>query len=203
MLKRLQAKLDGRLAIVSGRAVADLQRHLDCSGIAISGSHGFEMKLAGGVYLPLSVPAGLGRIKEAISAFAAQHPGMLVEKKPAGAALHYRQAPDKAAEVTAFMAGLAAGSGFSLQHGKMVVELRATHADKGRALRAFMAEPEFAAARPVFVGDDLTDEDAFEVAKELGGGGILVGAPRPSAAQWRLPDVAAVSQWLSAAAARP
>lgn len=193
-------KLGGRLAIISGRAVADLDRHLDCSGIAVSGSHGFELRLAGGIDLPLSVPPGLGRIKEAVRDFAARYPGMLVETKPAGAALHYRKAPDREAEATAFMAGLAAGSGFSLQHGKMVVELRAAQADKGRALRAFMAEPGFAPARPVFVGDDLTDEDAFAAAAAMGGDGILVGPPRESAAQWRLDDVASVSTWLRAAA---
>ena len=61
LLKRLQAKLNGRLAIISGRSVADLDRHLDCGGIAVAGSHGFEVRLAGGIDLPLSVPAGLGR----------------------------------------------------------------------------------------------------------------------------------------------
>ena len=59
-----------------------------------------------------------------------------------------------------------------------------------------MAEPGFTGARPVVVGDDITDEDAFEAAVRLGGDGILVGPPRPSAARWRLDDVAAVSRWL-------
>ncbi len=83
----------------------------------------------------------------------------------------------------------------------MVVELRPPGADKGDAVRAFMSEPDFAGARPLFVGDDLTDEDAFLAAAELGGGGILVGAPRETAAKWRLDDVAAVSAWLTEAAA--
>ena len=82
----------------------------------------------------------------------------------------------------------------------MVLELRPKGADKGDALRAFMAEPEFAGARPVFVGDDVTDEDAFEAAAALGGGGILVGPERASAAQWRLPDVSSVGRWLREAA---
>jgi trehalose 6-phosphate phosphatase len=63
-----------------------------------------------------------------------------------------------------------------------------------------MAEPPFAGARPVVVGDDLTDEHAFEAAAAMGGAGMLVGEDRPSAAAYRLPDVAAVAQWLARAA---
>ena len=202
LLKRLQQKLEGRLAIISGRSVADLDRHLDCGDIAVSGSHGFEVRLAGGIDLPLSVPAGLGRIKEEVRGFAASDPRLIVETKPAGAALHYRKAPEREAEAIAFMTGLAgsAGGAFSLQQGKMVVELKAAKADKGRALGALMAEPVFRGARPVFVGDDLTDEDAFAAAVDMGGAGVLVGPARTSAAQWQLEDVAAVSRWLDAAA---
>src|SRR3546814_4388736 len=89
------------------------------------------------------------------------------------------------------MEKLAARSGLEIQKGKMVVELRPGGADKGDAVRAFMAEPEFAGARPVFVGDDVTDEHAFEAVAEMGGAGILVGPPRRSAAGYRLNDVAA------------
>jgi trehalose 6-phosphate phosphatase len=63
-----------------------------------------------------------------------------------------------------------------------------------------MLQPDFAGARPLFVGDDLTDEDAFQAAAELGGGGILVGPERETAARWRLDDVSAVSAWLGEAA---
>jgi trehalose 6-phosphate phosphatase len=81
----------------------------------------------------------------------------------------------------------------------MVAELRPHGATKGDALRAFMTEPEFRDARPVFVGDDLTDEHGFEAAASLGGAGILVGPPRDSAARYRLDSVAAVADWLDAA----
>ena len=96
---------------------------------------------------------------------------------------------------------LAGKTGLAVQQGKMVVELRPRGADKGDAVRAFMAAPDFAGARPLFVGDDRTDEDAFRVAAELGGAGILVGPDRDTAAKWRLDDVAAVSAWLAEAAA--
>ena len=89
--------------------------------------------------------------------------------------------------------------GLILQHGKMVAELRPAGADKGDALRALMREPSFTGARPLFVGDDLTDEHAFAAAAELGGAGILVGPARPTAARYRLESVNAVAAWLGAA----
>ncbi|MBX3561337.1 MAG: trehalose-phosphatase [Sphingomonas sp.] len=200
MLERLRARLGGRLAIVSGRSIVDLERHLPLHGIAFSGSHGLELRFADGTRLPLSVPAGLDAAREAVTGFVDGRPGLLVEEKPAGIALHYRLAPQAQAEVETFMAALGHAHGFTLQGGKMVAELRADGADKGDAVRAFMMEPGFAATIPVFVGDDLTDEHAFEAVAALGGAGVLVGPERDTAARYRLPSVEAVARWLSPAA---
>ena len=196
LLERLGAKLDGRLAIVSGRAIADLERHLSCTSIVVSGSHGLELRLRGGNLVPLSAPRGIDVARERVATFGESAENLLVENKPFGVALHYRKAPGLEAQVRAFMSEVAAATGLSLQHGKMVAELRPPGADKGDALRAIMVEPEFVGARPIFVGDDITDEDAFEAAAALGGGGVLVGEPRASAAKWRLDGVPAVAQWL-------
>ena len=200
LLQRLARVVDGRIGIVSGRAIADLDAHLGAGGIAVSGSHGLELRFADGSHMPVAPPPGLERARMAVREFAEDSPGLLVEEKPAGVALHFRQAPEREEEAAAFMAGLAAETGLALQSGKMVAELRAPGADKGDALRAFMAEPAFAGARPVFVGDDLTDEHAFVAAAAMGGAGILVGAPRATAAAWRLEDVAGVARWLNDAA---
>lgn len=201
LLDRLVGQLDGRLAIVSGRAVDDLQRHLGHSAAVLSGSHGAELRYADGRCVPVSVPPGLAAARDAVRRFvAADSGGLLVEDKPAGVALHYRLAPEREATVSAFLEALAGRSGLALQRGKMVAELRPEGTDKGAALRRLMAEPPFAGARPVFVGDDLTDEHAFEAAAGLGGAGVLVGASRPTAARWRLAGVAEVTRWLEAAA---
>jgi trehalose 6-phosphate phosphatase len=200
MLERLRGRLDGRLAIVSGRSLADLERHLPLHGVAFSGSHGLELQLADGTRLPLSVPIGLDDVRERVEAFAAPIPGLIIEEKPAGIALHYRLAPDQAERAGAFMAALAKERGFSVQRGAMVIELRPDGADKGDALRAFMSEPLFIDARPLFVGDDMTDEHAFAAAAALGGAGILVGPERETAARHRLGSVAEVARWLGASA---
>jgi trehalose 6-phosphate phosphatase len=200
LLDRLAKRLEGRVAIVSGRAIDDLQSHLAASAAVLSGSHGAELRYADGRRVPVTAPPGLAAAREEIRRFAADLEGLLVEDKPAGIALHYRLAPELEGRVRDFLAELAARSGLALQHGKMVAELRPAGTDKGAAVRRLMAEPPFAGARPVFVGDDLTDEHAFEAAAELGGAGVLVGPPRDSAARWRLEGVAEVTGWLEAAA---
>jgi trehalose 6-phosphate phosphatase len=200
LLERLAARLDGRLAIVSGRALGDLDRHVACGGVALSGSHGLELRLADGKAAPVPRPAGLDEARREVRRFAETGEGLLVEDKPASVALHFRQAPERGREVAAFAAALAARTGLIVQEGKMVAELRPSGADKGDALRALMREPAFAGARPLFMGDDLTDEHAFAAAAELGGAGVLVGPGRATAARYRLEGVAAVAEWLRAAA---
>jgi trehalose 6-phosphate phosphatase len=200
LLDRLSLLLDGRLAIVSGRAVEDLRKHLGPLAVALCGSHGAELHYPDGRSIPVSAPPGLAQARESVRRFAARREGLLVEDKPAGVALHYRLSPERAEEADAFLEALAERSGLALQRGKMVAELRAEGSDKGSALLRLMGEPPFAGARPVFVGDDLTDEDAFLAAASLGGEGVLVGPARPTAAQWRLDGVADVTAWLEAAA---
>ena len=200
LLKRLHARLGGRLALISGRAISDLERHLECAGLAVSGSHGLELRLRDGQVTRRGGDHDLTEARERLNGLASSAPGLLVEEKPYGIALHYRQAPEEEERVSDLMSELARDGGLALQQGKMVIELRPPGADKGDAVRAFMAEPDFAGARPIFVGDDMTDEHAFAAAAEMGGAGVLVGPPRATAAQWRLPDVPAVIDWLSAAA---
>ena len=138
------------------------------------------------------MPIGLDDVHERVRRFAGAAEGLLVEEKPAGIALHYRLAPDgRAGRGVHGRPGR--GARLDGQRGSMVVELRPTGATKGDALRAFMTEPKFLAARPVFVGDDLTDEHAFEAAAGLGGAGILVGPDAPARRAIVSSSVAAVA----------
>jgi trehalose 6-phosphate phosphatase len=82
-----------------------------------------------------------------------------------------------------------------LQHGKMIFEIRPSGRDKGTAIEEFMQEPPFQARTPVFIGDDLTDEDGCHVVNRAGGHSIKVGAGE-TAARWRLADPAAARDWL-------
>jgi trehalose 6-phosphate phosphatase len=125
-------------------------------------------------------------------------PGLLVEDKELGIALHYRRAPGSGKTARALGHRLAAGTGLAVQEGEMVIELLTPGQDKGAAVLAFMAEAPFAGAIPVFVGDDLTDENAFSAASACGGFGIRVGPERETKARYRLADVDAALALLHA-----
>ena len=200
LMARLADKLQGRLAIISGRPRAEIDALFGGRRFAVGGSHGLELRWSDG---RLDAPIADSRFEPVIAEMrllAAAHPGAMVEEKPFGVALHYRGAPEAEASCRALAQRLASEAGLSLQAGKMVVELRLAGADKGTALDAFMARPPMRGTQPVFIGDDLTDEDAFVAAARAGGHGISVGVPRPSAARYRLPDVRATRAWLEAAA---
>ena len=195
LLRDLWAGLDGRLAILSGRSLADLTARLDLGEIAMAGSHGLERRSADGTVICAPIPPELAIATLAARTFATAH-DLLLERKPAGVALHFRDAQHAEAAVDAFARALAADTGLELQSGKCVRELKVPGADKGDAVRAFMAEPPFIVGSPVVVGDDLTDEHAFIAAVALGGSAILVGEPRDTDALFRLPTVEATLDWL-------
>ncbi|MEH3159039.1 MAG: trehalose-phosphatase [Sphingomonas taxi] len=199
LVERLTGALDGRVAIISGRPVSGIRALFADPGFAISGSHGLEVAWPDGRLTRAERPAALDRIVERMNDFAHATTGVLVEEKPLGAALHYRAAPDVEAEARAFAAELAAETGLHLQTGKMMIEVRVAGADKGSALTAMMQAPALAGYRPVFLGDDDTDEPAMAAAAELGGAGVLIGAARATAAAFRLDDVSATLSWLEAA----
>ncbi len=199
-LAEVRARLGGRLAIISGRPAAEVRGLLGVADYAVSGSHGLELIHADGRVEQVERPVALDEVLEEATRFAAARPGVLIEDKPLGVAIHYRQAPDEEAEAIALAMHLAREHKLALQPGKMLAELRVGGGDKGSALRRVMEQPEMAGARPVFVGDDVTDEAAFRAAAELGGAGVLVGDERDTAARYRLDGVAHVLAWLEGSA---
>ncbi len=194
-LEKLRDRLDGRLAVISGRGLDELGDYLGIAAIGLAGSHGLERRLPDGRCFPAEAPPGLDALIGEARAFAAPR-DLIVEPKPAGVALHYRGAPEHEAAVDRFAHELAQAHGLLVQRGAMVRELRPPGWDKGEVLRAFMAEPPFALGRPVMVGDDLTDEHAFAAANALGGASVLVGPERVTAAAYRLASVGAVRDWI-------
>ncbi|WP_312782962.1 trehalose-phosphatase [Brevundimonas sp.] len=196
VLRRLTDRLEGRVAIVSGRTLSEIDRISDGAARAASGVHGLQRRRGDGTFANRAPDPAVRRAVAAFDAFAADRPGVIVEDKTLAAGLHYRQAPGVSAEALALAAALAQETGLALQPGSMVLELKTPGTDKGAALSAFMAEAPFSGAVPVMVGDDLTDEHGFEAAAALGGFGVLVGPERPTAALYRLEDVVAVLEWL-------
>lgn len=199
LLTALDKALSGRIAVVTGRPLAQIESLLGVAHLSLSGSHGAESAHPDGSRRSVEPPAWLEPTITRLEAFSRERPGVLVEVKPYGVALHFRQAPEAERACHAFAESLAQTSDIHLLKGKMVVELRLPGVDKGTAIRAFMADTPMAGTLPLVFGDDVTDEAAFVAAAALGGVGVLVGEDRPSAARYRLPDVAATLDWLEAA----
>jgi trehalose 6-phosphate phosphatase len=200
LLQTVAAFAQGALALVSGRPVAALDRLFAPLRLPLAGQHGAERRDAQGVLHRLDATlANLDHARDELRVMAAGIRGVLLEDKGMTLALHYRRAPDRAPELRAAMRALllSLGDEFVLMEGKCVLELRPTGKDKGLAVRDFMSEPPFRGRTPVFVGDDVTDEDGFAVVSALGGHAVKVG-PGDSLAPWRLADAAQVRTWLTA-----
>lgn len=198
LLKRLQAMLEHRMAIVSGRSITQLEGFLGTktTDLALVGSHGAEIRVGTQSVITPRRPGALEGAEEFFKQAFADQPNVVIEVKSFGVAIHYRLDPNMEGTAIKMAADFAQEYGLELQHGKMMVELRTFGHDKGTAINALMADAPFAGYLPVFIGDDVTDEPGFKACAANGGFGILVGPPRDTAAQYRLENVAAVHQWL-------
>lgn len=193
-LDALEQRLDGALALVSGRTLDALDAIFAPKQYIAVGLHGLERR--GDADASMRDPR-LATVVEAARRVLEAWPGALVEDKGRSLALHWRAAPAAGAEVHAFaLQALAQLPGYRLEPGNQVIELRPDRGDKGSAIRDLMATPCFSGRRPVFAGDDLTDEAGFAVVNAMGGISVLVGERLLSAATHRLADPAAVRAWL-------
>ena len=199
LLAALRRASDGAVALVSGRSIADLDRLFAPLALAVAGLHGAERRDASGRVHYQAADPRLQQTATRLAAWSEAHPGTLVEDKGGAIAVHYRMAPGSAPEArTAIETALAAlGGDYVLQEGKCVFEIKPAGANKAQAIERFMVEPPFAGRRPVFVGDDVTDEDGFRAVRRMGGVAVVVGGRPGTAAQFALADVAAVQEWLA------
>lgn len=193
-IERIALEFDNAFAVITGREISDIDRFLAPLHLPVAGAHGSQRRRADGSMddLDEELIAGAQEIARAIEPLAMAHPELLIEPKPGTVALHYRQAPQLAeACLRALEEVLTEHPQYSVVEGKMVYEARPIGFDKGAALRAFMQEEPFRGRIPIFIGDDVTDEDAFRAAQELGGVGIKIGAG-DTAARMRIADVTSV-----------
>ncbi|GAB1594471.1 trehalose-phosphatase [Lysobacter claricitrinus] len=202
-LSRLSRALDGALALVSGRRIAQLDALFPDLRMPAAGLHGLELRERIDHSPPIDAPPELQRVREAAEQIAAAHPGARIEDKGIALALHWRAAPNARSPLQAIAASaLSHLPGYRLQHGNCVVELRPAHADKGDAMRRLMAAAPFAGRTPVFAGDDLTDEDGFAAANRMDGLSVRVGDRQPSLATHTLADTDALRRWIADGADR-
>lgn len=189
------------VVLVSGRPIADLDSHLQPLRLRAAGLHGLEYRMErdGEVegFGPSS--AALDAIRPRLTAFAAGHEGVQIEDKGIAIAVHYRRAPhcEAQARLVAESACRDLGPDFACLPGKMVYEIKPSSAHKGRVIGTFMRIGAFSGRRPVFVGDDVTDEDGFRACNAVEGISVRVGPTNgPTDAVFRLRNVEEVEAWL-------
>jgi trehalose 6-phosphate phosphatase len=178
LLDELSRLLGGALALVSGRKVAAIDAMLKPMRFHIAGVHGLEYRSGGRIRLcdpdshadfrrgALELADHLGRLD-----------GIVVEDKGCAIAVHWRLAPESGDLVLDALNNFVTelGPAYRLQCGKAVAEVLPAQYDKGQAIRSFMAEPPFFGRRPMFIGDDVTDEAGFRVVNALEGLSVRVG----------------------------
>ena len=201
VLRRLESALCGALALISGRTIDDLDRIFAPLRLPAAGQHGLERRDAARTLHRVDATDALDDLRTPLRDFVGEHEGLLLEDKGSALALHYRQAPTLERAVLSYIDALTADHDeLHYLAGKMVFEIKSRAVDKGVAIGCFMAEAPFAGRLPVFLGDDVTDEDGFRFVNAHDGCSIRVVGPHRSAARFALANVAAVLDWLEALA---
>lgn len=157
------------VAVISGRSLDDLHARFAPPGVVLAGTYGRERSDRPG---PRPAPQSWDAVGVAAAGATADLQGVVVERKGAGVALHYRLAPDVGAEVDRIASALAAEFGLDVRRGRLVAELVAPGPGKDDALAALAAEQHL--GRLLYAGDDVADLDAFRRARTLDARCVLV-----------------------------
>jgi trehalose 6-phosphate phosphatase len=206
LLERLNLRFDGAVALVSGRSIAAIDQIFEPLKLAAAGLHGIERRDSRGKFIRAPVRhQAIDEARAALSGIEHGLPGVLIEDKGDTIAIHYRLAPqyEEAVITTARQIVLRAEGGLELLPGKMLAELRPPGPNKGSAVSDFMTEPPFEGRKPIFIGDDTTDEDGFSAVNSLGGYSIRVGHERIGSAKHLMHDAQVVHTFLTMLVTRP
>ncbi|HTZ03215.1 MAG TPA: trehalose-phosphatase [Xanthobacteraceae bacterium] len=181
-LARLDGLTGGALALVSGRPLADIDLIFSPLELAAIGGHGAELRAAANAKPVMRARLLDPAFKRKLAAIAELGPGILAEDKGYSLALHFRLAPERAEAVQAAVdracASLPPGE-VDILPGKLVIEIKRPGISKANAVNELMTRPPFADRKPIFIGDDLTDEPVFGVIAQFGGLGFSVGRVAP------------------------
>jgi trehalose 6-phosphate phosphatase len=196
-LEALFIAMNGALALITGRALTDVEDLFAPLRLPVVAEHGAVMRaVPGGDARRALLPSAPEAWRKQALAFAAQHDGIIFEEKPAGFVLHYRLAPDLGDPALDLLASLVNTTpDFEILQASMAWEVRPRGIHKGVAVHQIMREPSFAGRLPIFIGDDVTDEDGITAAEALGGMGYRVPDD--------FPEPEAVRAWLTSLLADP
>lgn len=205
LLQTLGATHGGALAIVTGRALPDIDHYLAPLRLPVAALHGTVRRDASGQVCGDTSTADFrsrtAPVRECLRRWATRYPGLLLEDKGLALAVHFRAlsvtATERQALQQAVHCELAATlpAAMELLVGDLVLEVRDRGTDKGSAVAAFLAETPFSGRFPVYLGDDLADTSGMAVVERHGGLAIAVG--HRVQARWHLPSPTAARAWLA------
>jgi trehalose 6-phosphate phosphatase len=202
LLSDVAERLGGAVAFVSGRKIQTLDELFAPLRLPAAGLHGVERRKASGAMQGANfVDVQLDGARASIKLLVDAYPGTSMEDKDRTIAVHFRMAPQFEGFIRQAVIDIAKplGSNYHIQGGKMLFEIKPRGFSKAGAIKAFMHEPPFSGRLPVFVGDDLTDQDGFAMVESRGG--ISIGVGELVRGQYQLADVSAVRNWLRGIAA--
>lgn len=178
LLLRLTSLLGGALALVSGRPLAQIDSLFAPLRPVCGAEHGAVLRLPGGAVERADVTDAMpSQWLESLNAAQKNWPGVMIEPKTYGAAVHYRQAPARETEIRHLVADLVAhDAAFEMLPAAMALEIRNRKLTKAGPVIRLMGMAPFYGRRPIFVGDDVTDQDGFRAAESLGGTAVDVHA---------------------------
>lgn len=177
ILLQLHTVLSGALAIVSGRSLKTIDHFLQPFTSAAAGEHGVTLRFSDGTVEEMSAGLGVTQAwRDSLVAATERWPGVLVEPKPHGCAIHYRLAPERHDDVWRLVRALVPEDHpwFRLIPAREAVEIGPRGTSKGHAVERLMKDSIFKGRRPIFVGDDFTDEAGMSAARRHGGEGLRV-----------------------------
>jgi trehalose 6-phosphate phosphatase len=198
LLGGLSTRLSGAMAIITGRPIAEADDLLRPWKFVAAGVHGGEMRMSATAAVQALTPTFSPEMHSDLKAIADAMPGIVLEDKGAGIALHYRLVPDLREPLLATLEALIPKypGQFTVCEGRKVVEILPTGFSKGRALRKLANLPQFSNRVPVMIGDDISDIDAFRAAEALGGYGMTVAGENFSQAEASFSGPRDVLAWL-------
>ena len=194
-LHTIRNRLGGALGLISGRSLDDLDRIFDNNKIPLAGNHGAQLRDALRTNEYQADNGNIKGIAQKIGELLNEQKNIEIENKGSNLTVHFRNSTIDRKEINKIIMELVKYEPkLTFLKGKEVIEVKPLGYNKGTAISYFMRTKPFIKRRPIFIGDDVSDEDGFETVNKKGGWSVRVGNYKRSKANFFLPNVKSVHE---------